>query len=381
MKWNRVYKIAVFGALKQQAEALSTQFKPIHVVFRDEVFLSDKDEMISSDNVIYHKYRARNLWQEFIILHRLLKGIAPDVIYINGFRHLWMVGLLIREPGVLPRKPIILVTSHNSWAWEKTLKRLMMAFSCRIFADGIFPLATFQENWLKELGTAPAKMRTIPNAVDTEAFTPVGPKDYFAGHLPEDYNFPIVVSIATLDQTKGQDILIKSINLVRKEIKSVRLVLMGNYSFNSRYVAYLRDLITEYGLETNVHILGKIEHYRIPQVLRSSDISVISSWNEVCPFILLESLAVGKATISTAVGGIPDIVKDEFNGLLVHPGDIEGFAECAIRIIKNPSLRESLEKQARISAIENYSHDIIGSRHKDFLASIMRYKKRPLLDS
>jgi glycosyltransferase involved in cell wall biosynthesis len=372
-----MYKIAILGALKEQADALSTQFRPLYVLFKDEPYLSGKAEMISSDIVIYKKYNALNVKQEILILRRLIKDISPDAIYTNGFHYLWMVGLLIREPGFLPRKPIILATSHNSRAWQKAAKRFMMALSWRIFADGIFPLATFQENWLKELGISPLKMRTIPNAVDIMQFTPTGPRDFFADIFPENHNFPIVVDIATLCQAKGQDVLIKAISLVKKEINGVRLALMGNYSPNSPYVRYLKDLIAEFGLETNVFVLGNIDHRQIPWVIRSADISVISSWNEVCPFILLESLSVGKVTISTTVGGIPDIIRNECNGLLVHPGDVEGFADCILRIVNNPALKMSIEKQARISAVENYSYDVIGREHKDFLASIIHHKKSP----
>jgi glycosyltransferase involved in cell wall biosynthesis len=95
----------------------------------------------------------------------------------------------------------------------------------------------------------------------------------------------------------------------------------------------------------------------------------------VCPFILLESLSVGKVTISTAVGGIPDIIKNEFNGFLVRPGDTKAFADCILKVISNPSLKMSIEKQARISAVENYSYDVIGREHKDFLASLTQKKK------
>jgi glycosyltransferase involved in cell wall biosynthesis len=344
-------------------------------LFNDKIYIRNKDEMISSDIVIYKRYSALDAKQEIFILRKLLKDISPDVIYINGFRHLWMVGLLIREPGLLPRKPIILVTSHNSWAWQKASKRFLMALSCHIFANGVFSLASFQENRLRKLGISPSKMRTIPNAVDTNQFTPVGPRDFFAGFFPKNKNFPVIANIANIERSKGQDVLIKSISLVKKEIDGVRLVLMGIHSPNSRYDRYLRDLISELGLETNVYILGNVDHCEIPWVLRSSDISIISSWNEVCPFILLESLSVGKVTISTAVGGIPDIVRNEFNGFLVHPGDIRAFADYILKIFYNPSLKMSIEKQARISAIEKYSYDVIGREHKDFLTKIMRQKK------
>src|SRR4030042_5631187 len=372
---NLMPRVAILGALKQQADALSTQFRPVYVLFKDEYFISDKDEMVSSDSVKYNKYSALNVKQEIIILRKLLKEISPDVIYANGFRYLWMVGLLVREPGLLPSKPIILVTSHNSWAWQRASKRFMMTFYSRIFADGVFTLATFQENWLRRLGISPLKIRTIPNPVDINQFAPIGTRDYFIDLFPGNTNFPIIVNVATINQSKGQNILIKSISLVKKDIGSVRLVLIGNYSPRSSYYRYLKNLISGLDLEENVFILGNVDHGQIPRVLRSSDISAISSWNEACPFILLESLSVGKVTISTAVGGIPDIIKDEFNGFLVHPGDIKGFADCILKVIHSLSIKMSVEKQARISAIENYSYDVIGREHKDFLTSIMLHKK------
>jgi len=370
-----MYKIAILGPLQQQAEALSSQFKPLYVLFDDRVDVRNRDEMISSDAIIYKKYSDLSTKQEIFILRKLLKDIAPEIIYTNGFRHLWMVGLLIREPGLLPKKPMILVTSHNSRAWQKAFKRYMMALSGRMLADGIFTLGTFQEKWLRELGISPLRIRTIPNPVDIKQFTPVGPRNFFANVFHENNNFPIIVSIANVNQSKGQDVLIKSISLVKKEISTVRLMLVGFYDPDSSYVRHLRDLVTELGLETNVFMLGNVDHRQIPKVLRSSDISVISSWNEVCPFILLESLSVGKVTISTAVGGIPDIIKNGLNGFLVHPGDTKAFADCVLKVVNNPGLKVSIEKQARISAIENYSYDAIGRKHKEFLTSIIRYKK------
>ena len=367
-------KIVVLGQAQQLAEALGTQFGHVTVLINDNAFIRNKDEMISNERVTYKKYAAKNVIQEILILRNLLNNMSPDVIYINGFRHLWIVGFLVREPGLLPRKPILLVTSHNSWAWQKASKRYMMALLCKLFADGIFPLASFQENWLIKLGISPLRMRMIPNAVDINQFSPEGTRDFFIDISPENTNPPIIVNVANIHQTKGQDVLIKAICLVKKEICNIRLVLIGNNSPNSPYDKYLNELIAEFDLETNVVILGNIDHIQIPRVLRSSDIVTISSWNEVCPNILLESFSVGKVAISTAVGGIPDIINNEINGFLVDPGHVEGFADCIFKVLNNPSLKISIEKKARISAIDNFSYDVIGREHKDFLTSINQHK-------
>lgn len=374
-------KIVILGPIQQQAEALSTQYSPVRVIFNDAIFVRNRDEMVSSDRIHYEKYTALNGKQEFKSLRKLLREISPDIIYTNGFRHLGMVSVIVREPGFLPQKPIVLVTSHNSWAWAKPAKRFMMALLCRLFADGVFTLATFQEQWLRKLGVPGYKLRTIPNAVDTERFTPFGSRDFFLRSYPEKPGTPVIVNVANINQAKGQDILIKAIDTVKREVKDVRLFLAGHQSPDSPYNQLVQDLIAQYGLEKNVFIMGNVEHVEVPALLRSCDLSVIASWSEVCPFILLESLAVGKATVSTTVGGIPDIIKDGSNGLLVDPGDVEGFGRCILSILTNPSFKKSIEKNARESAQSQFSFQAIGKRHREFIESLqeLRRARNPFL--
>ena len=368
-------KIAILGPLQQQAEALATQFKKIYVFFNDLAYIRNKGEMTSSEKIHYKAYSAHNFKQEIICLHNLLKEISPSVIYSNGIMQLLAIQPIIHKSGIFRRKPLVLVTSHNSWAWQKASKRFLIALSCNFFADGIFTLATFQEKWLRRLGIPPFKIRTIPNAVNTQLFAPGGQTNYFDRAFLKANNFPIIVNIANITQFKGQDVLIKAIHIVKKKIKDVRLVLMGNQNKGDQFVQYLKNLVNEYCLNQNVLILGDTEHCQIPAVLSSSDISVVSSWNEVCPFVLIESLSVGKVTVSTKVGGIPDIIKNKVNGFLVHPGDVKGFSDCILTVLNNQSLKIAVENNARISAVENYSYDVIGKKHKDFLISIICYKK------
>jgi glycosyltransferase involved in cell wall biosynthesis len=371
---KQMCKIVILGPLQQQVEALGTQYRQVYDLYNDEVFVRNKNEMISSDRVIYRKYSAINARQEIVNLQKLLKEISPDVVYANGFRELWIVGFLKHIPGLLPKKPVVLVTSHNSLAWQKASKRLMIALSCYLFADGIFALATFQENWLRKYGISPRKIKKIPNAVDIEEFSPTGPSNCFADIFQEVENYPIIVNIANVERLKGQDLLIRSVNQIKKEINTVRLVFIGEQGYDLQHEQLLKKLIAEYGLEKNVFFLGNVDHNLIPGFIRSADLTVISSWNEVCPFTLLESLSVGRVTISTAVGGIPEIIKDKINGFLVNPGDVQGFVDCILNISNDPSLRMSIEKKARLTAIENYSYSIIGKEHKDFITSIMQNK-------
>jgi len=118
--------------------------------------------------------------------------------------------------------------------------------------------------------------------------------------------------------------------------------------------------------------VGDIAHQQVIELVSSCDISLISSRSEVCPYAVLESLSTGKITIATAVGGIPDLIQDQYNGFLVKPGDYRGFAECILKVLHDQSLRMFIEKNARKSAESNYSYQIIGEKHREFINTLMQ---------
>ena len=86
---------------------------------------------------------------------------------------------------------------------------------------------------------------------------------------------------------------------------------------------------------------------------------------------MIESLATGLVTIATSVGGVPDLIDDNSNGYLVDPKDFIGFADIIIKVLKNPALKLDIEKNARDSALNNFSYQVVGKKHKDFLYTFL----------
>jgi 2-deoxystreptamine N-acetyl-D-glucosaminyltransferase/2-deoxystreptamine glucosyltransferase len=73
---------------------------------------------------------------------------------------------------------------------------------------------------------------------------------------------------------------------------------------------------------------------------------VLSSRQEAFPVVILEAMAAGKAVISTNVGGVPEVIADGMNGLLVPVGDINALAEAMVRVTTNPTLAARLADAA-----------------------------------
>ena len=95
-----------------------------------------------------------------------------------------------------------------------------------------------------------------------------------------------------------------------------------------------------------VRFLGPLPREDVLRLFRAADASLLSSTWENFPHTVVESLAVGTPVIATAVGGVPEVVKDGENGLLVPPGDAGGLAAAIQRFYGEPGLRERLAAAA-----------------------------------
>ena len=93
----------------------------------------------------------------------------------------------------------------------------------------------------------------------------------------------------------------------------------------------------------------------IATILPELTVSVLPSLSEGLSNTLLESMAAGVATVATRVGGTPEVIQDEQNGLLVAPGDAHAIAASISRLLKSPALAQTLGVAARKTIDEKYS--------------------------
>ncbi|HWT89344.1 MAG TPA: glycosyltransferase, partial [Candidatus Angelobacter sp.] len=92
----------------------------------------------------------------------------------------------------------------------------------------------------------------------------------------------------------------------------------------------------------------------IPEVLAACDVFVLSSEFEGNPLSVLEAMAAGLPTISTAVGGVPSLLENGTSGILVHSGDAEGFSKAMESLLLNRNLRQSMGVAAARRARERF---------------------------
>jgi len=153
----------------------------------------------------------------------------------------------------------------------------------------------------------------------------------------------------------------------------IKLVIGGNGE-----ISKLTQYISDNQLEPIVEYVGWVSGERKKQLLNECDVFVLPSYHEGLPISILEAMSYGKAIISTAVGGIPEIVKDEKNGYLITAGDTVALKRSIDRFIENKKLLNIFGNYSE-QIVNNFLPDKVILQLENIYNEILDNKKRNVL--
>lgn len=162
-----------------------------------------------------------------------------------------------------------------------------------------------------------------------------------------------IVSVATVQQRKGQLHLVEALARVRHEVPDARLVCLGKI-VEPPYEAALRRRIAELGLERAVDIAGFVSDAELDEALRSCAVFTLASLEESSPVSIAEAMTLGKPVVATRVGGVPDLVADGETGYLVDHGDVAATAAAFTRLLGDADHRRELGARAAARARRDF---------------------------
>lgn len=248
-----------------------------------------------------------------------------------------------------------LIAHEHSWAFEgKPWRRLLDRHLIARVATVMVAVSAEDRRRMIEFEGIPAEIiELIPNGI---ADPPPGPRADVRAELGIEASAPVIGTVATLRPYKGVDVLIRAAAELVGRFPDLRvLVAGGDEGTDTSVRAGLRDLIAELGLEQNVLLLG----FRgdIPAVVAAMDIGVCSSDFEGSPLSVMEYMEEAKPVVASAVGGVPDLVEDGVNGLLVPPRQPSRLALAIGELLADPDRGEQMGLRGRDLRRSEYSID------------------------
>jgi glycosyltransferase involved in cell wall biosynthesis len=206
-------------------------------------------------------------------------------------------------------------------------------------------------------GVPEAKIEVLPNPVAAPAA--LGARDELRRRF--GLEGPTLVYAGRLVPQKSLDVALEAIGLAN----GATLVLVGDGPERGRLEQRAREL----GVAGRARFLGARPHREIFELLRAADGALLSSSWENFPHVAVEALAVGTPVVATDVGGVAEIVRDGWNGLLIPPNDAAALAGAVRRYLDNRALQEQLRSRASES-VASFAPDAVYGRLERILGGV-----------
>ncbi len=303
----------------------------------------------------------------------LRAGRDADVLYVQGLAGPEMAAALA---GRLLRKPVALKIVGDT-AWEYALRKGLTADGIDAFQTRSYPLKLRLIRWLVHSyarlatrlivpseylarivagwGVAPERVRVIRNAL-TVPVASRAERERARDEVRRELGGrgPLIVTSARLYPWKNLDALIQ---LVPRFPAEATLLIVGGGPDH----AHLEQLARETGVDRRVRITGSVSHDDVQRYLRAADVFVLSTRYEGLSHVLLEAMAAGAPAVVSAVGGNPEVIEHEVNGLLIPPDDGEALVGAIQRLLADAALAERLRARAQ-QDVRSYRWDELVER-------------------
>lgn len=301
---------------------------------------------------------CRDRWDRQMVyeIRRYIEDVGVDIIHSHGYKSDIYCYFSATQ------KNKIVATNHN---WIMSNPK-MVAY-CMIDAlflrkfDCVVAVSKNVKNKMLRLGVPLRKITVIHNGVNAREFFPVqgiskgGGRENMEAKRKE--KTITIGSLGSFKRQKGYEFLLMAFATLLRKYKNLRLILGGD--------GYLKADLIKLAKRLSVDKYVVFAGYQkdINRFLSSIDIFVISSIEEGLPMVLLEAMAAGKPVVTTNVGDIGEVIRNEVNGILVQKKNIDQLVAGIARLIDCESVRTEIGHRARETVISKFTSQKMAEKY------------------
>ena len=318
-----------------------------YVLFSDVEDCGDRKECIkrfqeAGAKVLFSKKLKRNIGVHDIPatveIYKLCKKEKFDIVHTHSTKP----GIIGRIAATLAGVPFVIHTVHglafhNFIKFPKWQFYWLCEMLASIFCNKIVLVNKYYKRYFNWLG---GKVTTIYNGIDFSEYEPYAKE---TNSITESIK---ILFVGRLDTPKNPIMLLKAAEVVIKQYSNVEFTIVGDGDLYNDCKIYIKNN----GLSNNVKLLGWQNN--VSKFYKTHDIFVLPSIYESFGLIFLEAGYYYLPSVTTNVEGIPEVVKDNYSGLLSNPNDVEAFANHIIQLIINPQLRCQMGINAHNRVVE-----------------------------
>lgn len=301
---------------------------------------------------------ARSIPKRVRELRKWIKDVSPDIVFSND-KYSMIAARLASIFKV--KRPLLISTSHSSYGWTNTSRIRQFAFAVKLCTDGYVALSSFVYQHLINNGLKSARLLLQPNTVEYNTFTVKN--SYKLNDTPQ------LIYTAVIYPQKGQIVLAEAVKLLVEKQQFLHIDLVGDF-VDVIYKKQLEEYIRKHNLGQYISLKGRIDNSVLRNLLPSYDIYVSPSFIEMSPYNLLEAKAVGLPIVACKTGGIPDIIYENEDGILVPPQDAKSMADAIEFLLKDENQRKKLGDAARHNISHKQAPETVANRFREFFCQL-----------
>lgn len=297
-----------------------------------------------------------------LALRRAIRGFDPEVVQAHGgeaFKYVVLAGISLERP-VVYRK----IGAAPAWIMQgprRLAHRVLMRRATEVVAVAEF----VRREAVQLFGVSPAKVRTIPNAVNPERVEPSIGRRAAREALDISPSAPVILSLGAMTWEKdplGQ--LAITDQVLRKLPEAIHLF-VGDGPLRSEAERKARTL----GVEDSVRFLGGRDD--VPDLMVASDVLLLASAVEGMPGGAIEAGMASLPVAAYGVAGIPEVVVEGVTGRLASPGDSPGLAAYVVDLLRNPKQRRAMGLAARERCLELFGIERVASQYAELYRELV----------
>jgi glycosyltransferase involved in cell wall biosynthesis len=307
------------------------------------------------------------LWK----LYRFIRRGRFDIVHA----HTSKAGFVGRLAARLAGTPVIVYSTHGHifYGFFSSLKTKIFVVLEKIGArcsDRICCLTELEiEDHCKfEIGRR-EQFIVMPSGVHLEKYMqPVTPPEEIRKQLDIPGDAPVIGTVARLDPVKGGKYLVDAFALLRGMEPAPYLIFVGDGEDRETLEARVQVL----GVESRVRFTGLRRD--VPDLLHIMDVFVMPSLNEGYGKAIVEAMCAGLPIVATAVGGVPSLIQNSVNGLLVPPADPEALAAAIKKLLDAPEQSRALARAALAGAGDKFSVSVMNHATERIYINLLQEK-------
>lgn len=299
----------------------------------------------------------------------LLMDLDPDVIQVHNRPE--FVPYLLKQ---FPKKRMVLYMHNEPDYADARLAGAMEGMDRLVFVSRYLA-----DRFVYHYPRCAPRVTVIHNSVNTDLWRPRLKRGPEAERVRREYGLTPGRTALFVGRTvflKGIHCLVEAMDLVRRRLPDARLLIVGSPFYRvvtaDPFLRKVRARALRMG--DSVRFTGYIDHGRMPHVYAAADVTVVPSiWGEPFGKVVIESMATGVPVIGSRRGGIPEIIEDGEDGVLVNdPEDVESLASRIVELLKDSGRRDEMGAAARRKAVERFARPVRLGRVRAFYKDLMK---------